>query len=198
MLSPDGTRFAFVAEGAIWTVPLSGTVRPDIAGTPTRLTPDMGAWDGGNMTFGWSLDGRWIAFRGRPEDSVYVVPSTGGDPKKAEGSDTFGQGGRPSLSPDGTTVAFTRWHEKRSHVFVSSLASGAPKLLTEEPGMYPTFSPDGKLVAYVPSSYSADRGMTPPKTMQIKVAAVQGGATSASSTSPREGSTPRLGLPTGR
>jgi Tol biopolymer transport system component len=138
----------------------------------------MGAWDNGNMTFSWSLDGRWIAFRGKPEDSVYVVPSAGGVPERVEGSDTFGQGGRPSLSPDGTTVAFTRWHEKRSHVFISSLASGAPKLLTEEPGMFPAFSPDGKLVAYVPSSYSADRGMAPPKTMQIKVAAVPGGATS--------------------
>jgi Tol biopolymer transport system component len=178
MLSPDGTRFAFVAEGGIWTVPLSGTVRPDIAGAPTRLAPDMGAWDNGNMTFSWSLDGRWIAFRGKPENSVYVVPSAGGEPRKVEGSDTFGQGGRPSLSPDGKTVAFTRWHEKRSHIFVSSPASGAPKLLTEEPGMFPAFSPDGKLVAYVPSVYSADRGMAPPKTMQIKVAALQGGATS--------------------
>lgn len=178
MLSPDGARFAFVAEGGIWTVPLSGTVSPDIAGAPTRLTPDMGAWDNGNMTFGWSLDGRWIAFRGKPEDFVYVVPSTGGDPKKVEGSDTFGRGGRPSLSPDGKTVAFTRWHEKRSHIFVSSPASGAPKILTDEPGMFPAFSPDGKLVAYVPSSYSADRGMAPPKAMQVKVAVLQGGATS--------------------
>jgi Tol biopolymer transport system component len=107
----------------------------------------MGAWDNGNMTFSWSLDGRWIAFRGKPEDFVYVVPSTGGDPKKVEGSDTFGRGGRPSLSPDGKTVAFTRWHEKQSHIFVSSPASGAPKLLTDEPGMFPAFSPDGRLIA---------------------------------------------------
>jgi Tol biopolymer transport system component len=177
MLSPDGTRFAFVAEGGIWTVPLSGRVRPDIAGEPTRLTPDMGAWDNGNMSFGWSFDGRWIAFRGRPDDSVYLVPSAGGEPKKVEGSGPSGQGVRPSVSPVGETVAVTRWHEKRSHIFAFPLAGGEPKLVTEEPGMYPAFSPDGKLIAYVPSSYSADRGLSPPKTTQVKVVAVQGGAT---------------------
>ena len=175
MLSPDGTRFAFVAEGGIWTVPVSGSVRPDIAGEPTRLTPDMGAWDNGNMSFGWSFDGRWIAFRGRPDDTVYLVPSTGGEPKKLEGSGPSGQGLRPSLSPGGETVAFTRWHEQRSHIFTFPLAGGEPKLLTEEPGMYPAFSPDGKRIAYVPSSYSADRGISPPKTMQVKVVAVEGG-----------------------
>jgi Tol biopolymer transport system component len=177
MLSPDGTRFAFVAEGGIWIVPLTGKVRPDIAGEPTRLTPDMGAWDNGNMSFGWSFDGQWIAFRGRPDNSVYLVPSTGGEPKKVEGSGPFGQGARPSVSPGGETVALTRWHEKRSHIFTLPLAGGEPKLLTEEPGMYPAFSPDGKRIAYVPSSYSADRGLSPPKTMQVKVVAVQGGAT---------------------
>jgi Tol biopolymer transport system component len=190
MLSPDGTRFAFVAEGGIWTVPLTGKVHPDIAGEPTRLTPDMGAWDNGNMSFSWSYDGQWIAFRGRPDDTVYLVPSTGGEPKKIDGSGPSGQGLRPSVSPGEKTVAFTRWHEKRSHIFASPLAGGEPKLVTEEPGMYPAFSPDGKLIAYVPSSYSADRGISPPKTMQVKVLAVQGGATAVVHESEGRPSTP--------
>jgi Tol biopolymer transport system component len=177
MLSPDGTRFAFVAEGGIWTVPLTGKICPDIAGEPTRLTPNMGAWDNGNMSFSWSFDGQWIAFRGRPDDTVYLVPSTGGEPKKIDGSGPSGPGLRPSVSPSGETVAFTRWHEKRSQIFTLPLAGGEPKLVTEEPGMDPAFSPDGKLIAYVPSFYSADQGISPPKTMQVKVVAVQGGAT---------------------
>jgi Tol biopolymer transport system component len=177
MLSPDGTRFAFVAEGGIWTVPLSGTVSPNIAGEPTRLTPDLGAWDNGNMSFSWSFDGQWIAFCGRPDNTVYVVPSTGGEPKKVEGSGPFGATARPSLSPGREMVALTQWRDKRSHIFTVPLAGGEPRLVTEEPGMYPAFSPDGKLIVYVPSSYSGDQGMAPPKTMQVKVVAVQGGVT---------------------
>jgi Tol biopolymer transport system component len=177
MLSPDGTRFAFVAEGGIWTVPLAGRVRPDIAGEPTPLTPDLGAWDNGNMTVGWSFDGEWITFRGAPEDSGYLVRSTGGEPKIVAGSGPFGQGARMSLSPDGETVVLTRWREKRSHIFILPVAGGEPRLVTEEPGMYPAFSPDGKRIAFVPSSYSADRGISRPKATQVKVVAVQGGAT---------------------
>jgi Tol biopolymer transport system component len=175
MLSPDGTRFAFVAEGGIWTVPLSGRVRPDIAGEPTRLTPDMGARDAGNLTFGWSYDGEWIAFRGEPEDSGYLVRATGGEPRIVEGSGPPGQGDRMSLSPDGKSIVLTRWHEKRSHIFVFPVEGGEPRLLTEEPGMFPTFSPDGTLVAYVPTPYSADRGMPPLESLAVKVAPFAGG-----------------------
>jgi Tol biopolymer transport system component len=41
--------------------------------------------------------------------------------------------------------------------------------------MFPAVSPDGRLVAYVPSSYSADRGMPSPKSRQVKVIPFQGG-----------------------
>jgi len=32
VLSPDGTRLAFISEGGVWVVPLHGDVDPDIAG----------------------------------------------------------------------------------------------------------------------------------------------------------------------
>ncbi|UCC49253.1 MAG: tetratricopeptide repeat protein, partial [Gemmatimonadota bacterium] len=34
VLSPDGSKLAFVSEGGLWVVPLHGNVNPDIAGEP--------------------------------------------------------------------------------------------------------------------------------------------------------------------
>jgi hypothetical protein len=115
MLSPDGTRFAFVAEGTIWTVPVSGHVDPDIAGEPVRLTKAMGAWDNGNCTTTWSVDGQWIAFRvgfewtGEPVDSVYLVPASGGEPRRVDGVGAFSGGAqmaRISVSQGARRIAF--------------------------------------------------------------------------------------------
>lgn len=152
MLSPDGTRLAFLAEGAVWTVPVSGHVHPDVAGEPIRLTPDMRAWDNGNATLSWSADGRWISFHTQPKNSLYVVPAAGGEPKlvlEHGGGGPGTLGSRASLSPDGTTLAFAQYHEKVVSLFTVPAAGGNPKLLTVGPAIEPAFSPDGRYVAYV-------------------------------------------------
>ena len=45
VLSPDGKRMAFILDGCVWTVPVSGGVDPNIAGEPKKLTGNIGAWD---------------------------------------------------------------------------------------------------------------------------------------------------------
>jgi tricorn protease len=72
---PDvhGDRVVFTYGGDLWTASTSG-------GTATRLT----AHPGTEMHAKFSSDGKWIAFTGQydGDEQVYVMPSTGGEPKQ--------------------------------------------------------------------------------------------------------------------
>jgi Tol biopolymer transport system component len=150
MLSPDGTRFAFLAEGDIWTVPVSGGVHPNIAGEPVRLTTNMDAWEAGNCTVAWSTDGRWIAFRAKPNDSVYLVPASGGAPRRVEGIRSGDYGGaqmaRISVSQAGDRIVFPTDSSGLSKI---PGKGGRAIQLVSGRAYEPAFSPDGKLVAYI-------------------------------------------------
>ncbi|HEY3579867.1 MAG TPA: S41 family peptidase, partial [Pyrinomonadaceae bacterium] len=72
---PDiqGDRVVFTYAGDLWTAPATG-------GTATRLTSHPGV-----EVFGkFSPDGKWVAFTGQydGDEQVYVVPSTGGEPRQ--------------------------------------------------------------------------------------------------------------------
>jgi Tol biopolymer transport system component len=174
MLSPDGTRLAFLAEGAVWTVPVSGQVHPDFAGEPVRLTPDMRAWDNGNATLSWSADGKWISFHTQPKNSLYVVPAGGGEARlvlEHGGGGPGSLGSRAGLSPDGTSLAFAQYHEKEVSLFTVPVAGGNPKLLTVGPAIEPAFSPDGRYVAYV----AREPGTPPGSERLVKILPAEGG-----------------------
>jgi tricorn protease len=66
-------QVVFVSEDDLWTVPASG-------GVARRLTSGLG--EAGSPVL--SLDGKWLAFRGREEgdNDVYVMPSQGGQPQR--------------------------------------------------------------------------------------------------------------------
>jgi Tol biopolymer transport system component len=60
--------------------------------------------------------------------------------------------GRPAVSPDGRTLAYTVWHddEGRGDVHVRDLTTGVDRRLAEDPAVewtgWPRFSPDGRTV----------------------------------------------------
>lgn len=156
-LSPDGQRLAFCSEGAIWVVPLAGTVSPDIPGVPVSL-PGVERAQG---PLAWSRDGRWIAYnRGEPgrtlPSEMCVVSASGGPPRVVPfqpiraGSTSF----NISLSPDGSSLAFVHQASvlpPQGGIHVVPVQGGTPRSLTAAgvPSSSPAFSPDGKRIAFV-------------------------------------------------
>ena len=158
VLSPDGRQLAFVSEGGVWVVPLRGEVDPDIAGEPVLIAEVPGVWNFGNVA-AWSADGEWIAVNGpQNENSVYLVPVGGGDPRMIRLPARAGPWSwRLSLSPDGQRLAFTAdevvpdendsWVS--GHVNVAPIEGGEPQQMSASWGGQAGFSPDGEFLAYV-------------------------------------------------
>ena len=161
-LSPDGKTMAFGSGNAIWTVPIPGNVDPNLAGEPIKLE---GASNVLGEGLSWSGDGHWIAFsrayardlRGggtrinfRAEGAhIDVIPSSGGESKRipvpqwvANKGDTQRQ---LSLSPDGKLVAF----DSDGQIYVASVETGDIRQVTKNGGISPSFSPNGKKIAYL-------------------------------------------------
>jgi Tol biopolymer transport system component len=171
VLSPDGSRLAFVSDGGVWVMPIHGNVSPDIAGAPVRIAGVEGAWDAGGSLLAWSGDGRWIAVNGRAgdEDVVYVVPTAGGEPRlvRTPTRGPLDASHRLSLSPEGGTLAFSALgqdqdldlSDTQSQVIYSvPVSGGEPRQLTSMPGILPAFSPDGETIAYVSRREGAQGG----------------------------------------
>ncbi len=167
VLSPDGEKLAFTSQGSVWIVPVQGKVQPDLAGEPYRITEPMEANNFSN-TLAWSGDGKWIAFNAsdNDNDAIYIVPSTGGEPKKIPVNVIRSRGGsmrdhRLSLSHDGKLLAFsssdlnldkaTLVKEEPRSIYIYSLEDGTITHLTEDFTEQPAISPDGKMIAYVKS-----------------------------------------------
>lgn len=164
VLSPDGSRLAFVSDGAVWTVPIQGSVGPGIAGEPTRLTEPMGAH---GIGLAWSGNGAWIAFNAEEEgkEEIFVVAANGGEPVRTPGNHfrgalSFSRG--ISLSPDGGTLAFA-YHDpaedappeaspyNQVHLSINAIpvGGGLQTPLTPAWSIAPAYSPDGRYLAYV-------------------------------------------------
>lgn len=162
-LSPDGKLLAQIADKKIWITPLTGNVGPGFPGKPFQLnTGDVEVeWTG--LT--WSRDGKWIAFNENPSprrsdndttgrepiQGIYVVPSGGGEPKKVLENyrDTRVVNYRISLSPDGKVLAHTSVENKEQHIYLTPVDGGSSKRLVEMQARGPSFSPDGKMIAFV-------------------------------------------------
>ncbi len=161
-LSPDGQQVAYVGDGSVWLVPVHGPSDPNIAGPPRRITERI-ATEMTTTDIVWSQDGRWIALKifqtlkdGTEESAIYLVPATGGPPRVVE-LEVKDRGehytdNALSLSPDASLLAYTTWKEgedasKRS-VFIAPTKGGHARVLTRQVSNQPSFSPDGKRIAY--------------------------------------------------
>jgi Tol biopolymer transport system component len=147
-MSPDGQRLALeVTEGSGTDIWLYDWQRD----TMTRLT-----FTGNANAPLWSPDGRYIAFRVQGE-GVYVIRSDGsGKPQPLTQSKNTQLPW--SFTPDGKRLAFTEQDSKTSwDLWTVPLESDNAGLRAEKPEvflqtpadeLYPSFSPDGRWMAY--------------------------------------------------
>lgn len=126
--APDGTRFVFVRDGALWTMAVSDP--PGSAGEP------LTAAGSGDSAPAWSWDGGTIAFvRG---GNIWLVPSTGTAPTQA--IDVPDNLGSPTWSPDSCRLAYT-W---RGKVLVSR-TDGTGMFVVRDQGGEPSWSSTNRL-----------------------------------------------------
>ncbi|MQY36487.1 Protein TolB [Streptomyces sp. RB17] len=137
-LSPDGRSVAFVALNALWLMPVGGTPRKLLQAADVHLV-QMPAWapDGRSLLYCTDRDGLVAVRR-------YHLGS-GADEPLTEGGRLY-----PALSPDGSRLAC---QDVTGNLLLRTLATGAEQVLarplaTDGPPGAPTWSPDGRYVAF--------------------------------------------------
>jgi serine/threonine protein kinase len=162
-LSPDGTQIAFVWTGDpadnkpgvdIYTKKIGSENLQCVTNRPSLYGPPK-----------WSPDGKQIAYQrlAKGESGIYVIPAEGGSEKKLRS--THGSLDRSmhiSWAPDGKSIAFADSSVSGGHkkVQILSLETLQSKQIEQnekcEEEALPTFSPDGKQLAYVCFPTSGD------------------------------------------
>ena len=170
-LSPDGKYLAFadhtgfylqqVDTGETHSVPLpkpallqpAGWV-PDaghgthaVAQPSQSFAPEPASW----FPDSTHLVATWVASADEPV-SLWEISVLGGEPRKL--SD---EGWRPSVSPDGTQIAFLRGSQKgENEIWVMQADGAAPRMLRPSDGSYcgtPAWAPDLRHIVFARSVY---------------------------------------------
>jgi len=170
--SPDGHEIAYSRDEPdglwhLWLVPaIGGSARQLTAGNVPEIYPRFTP-DGSEIIFNtWGAE----PFR------LWRIPSRGGPAKPlsapGSGSDALGD-----VSPDGSSIVFTRTENKVSHLYVASAdGRGEPRRLLNEPGDVPRWSPDGKWISFSPNrGYSSGVSIVHPDGTGLKRLTEHGG-----------------------
>jgi Tol biopolymer transport system component len=145
-VSRDGRLMAFISDRAqygnvdVWVQPLDGS------GQARRLTRDPAQ----ELNPDISPDGRLVVFRSSRDGGIYVVPTSGGEPRKIAVP-----GGTPRFSPDSEWIAYSaRTRTGRTAAFIIPTDEGPPvDLRPDSPhSMFPVWSQDGGHIIYLSAS----------------------------------------------
>ena len=145
--SPDGTRLALSVTSFGSANPYNGLHVIDLAtGRDTMLLRSCCDW----FDLDWSPDGTRLAYVTRnqiyAQAEIHIVDARRRATGEAE-QRRLGWGDRPSWSPDGQWIAFSRAVDGNRSVYVVR-PSGEDEHLLISPGSAPAWAPDGRTIAY--------------------------------------------------
>jgi hypothetical protein len=153
--SPDGRYLAFTSKrDGYWNL-----YRLDLAlGETTQLTYDRSICGSPS----WSPDGQWLVYEAYQNNNLdlYIIRADGGQPIRL--TEHPAADFAPDWSPDGRHIAFTSWRTGGKNIFIMPLDAASDSTavnVTNSPDRQedePTFSPNGRYLAYRDSSSGFD------------------------------------------
>lgn len=160
-LSPDGrwaARWSRDNECCQWSLHVYEGISGPNRGFDTLF--------GGGSMVSWMPDSQWIAFSAYPQGTtsdpndpslqeLYLGNIYTKEIKRLTDNNVMDSG--PSISRDGTKMAYTSAVDGRNHLYIMDLATGESRLLTAEmQGYNPVWSPDGTWIAFLTKCGSRD------------------------------------------
>jgi Tol biopolymer transport system component len=174
-LSPDGAQLAFLSERDLFSVELfladasSGSIERRLS--KTVVDPHLESLQFINSSGAWDRAGKRLALgavsKGRP--LLVIMDAASGDRVAEVPFPTLGEIYTPSFSPDGQRVVFSAVVNAFTDLFVYDLESKKLDRLTTDAyaDLQPTWSPDGRTIAFVTDRFTTDLRTLDPKDYRL-------------------------------
>ncbi|MBK5098425.1 MAG: PD40 domain-containing protein, partial [Gemmatimonadetes bacterium] len=163
-LSPDGSRIVFLSEKSLFAIEMfladaeTGEVIRRL--TKNATDPHFESLQFINSSGAWSYDGSMFGFGSivSGDAALTVINPENGKKIVEHRYPELGEIYTPTFSPDGQRVAFAAIIGGYMDLFVTDLATGDLRRLTNDlyTDLQPAWSPDGAVIAFVTGRYSTD------------------------------------------